>query len=153
MNSELELVIATRHGKQSWGAGLSEVGIEQAESLADAIAELLLLEQTVAVFSSPEARAVETAEIIAETLKVAYQVCDKLKYDEYSDGVEIMTELLSVVGVHQVLIAVTHSSAPSGIINAFSMRYFQKKVHKERAGNGDGCMLCLKTGKVTSRLV
>ncbi len=147
---KLKRVIAIRHGEYSDRTmKLNEEGRQQMQELAERIKQFVLKRQVVEVFSSSEIRAVQSAMMMGSLFGVSPIVCRKLNSDEYDDGGEKMSELLTARNGSDVIIAVTHFKSPSGIINAFATRYFQKEVECMESVKGNGCMLDLKTGNIS----
>lgn len=152
---KLRKVIAVRHGEYS--------GLGSSESLnEDGKAQMALLtvkimglvgNGRVEVLSSPEPRACQSAEIIAKELKCDYRVCQALIFDQHASGLEMMNKMLEVRGGSEVIIAVTHFEAPSGIIEAFARKHFQKQFECREAQKGNGFMLCLETGTITEDIL
>lgn len=150
---KLKRVIAVRHGTDS-ERDLDENGIERMQQLARAIKKRFVkAKQRVEIFSSPYPRATQSAEILAQHLGCSYSVCEVLRYDEFSDGAEMMNALLKARNGSDVIIAVTHYESPSGIVDAFSCRFFQQGAFRRVSEKGDGCTLCMKTGAVEQTLL
>lgn len=151
---KLKQVIAVRHGEfADYTMNLNEEGESQMRALAERLKKLVRKGYTVEVFSSPNARAMQSAEIISKPFGISSVRCEALKSDEYGDGQEKMKALLSLWKGGDVIIAVTHYESPSGIIHAFSLKHFSKPVKCAESEKGDGLMLCMKTGRVTAGLL
>lgn len=150
---KLKRVIAVRHGTDS-GTNLDDNGREQVRRLASAIREKFVrARQVVQIFSSTFPRAVQSAEIIAQELGYEYTLLPVLEGDNFLDGEAMMEELLKARNGSDVLIAVTHYDAPSGIISALSKKFFQRTSSNLISENGDGCTLCMKTGVAMKTLL
>jgi len=150
---ELKQVIAVRHGEYGDGSKeLNAEGFEQIEKLAKQLKTIVKHKHKVAILSSPLTRAKQSAEIIAKQFVGQVETCDELRSDGFGDGAEQMEAILKMRNGADVVIAVTHYEAPSGIINAFSQKLFGLEVSMRESEKGDGLMLCLKTGKVSEAL-
>lgn len=150
----LKYIIAVRHGEYSnLTKELDDCGISQICALASRLSILLAKRKSVEVFSSPSLRAQQSAEIIAREFQTSIKVCDSLRSDEYKDGNQMLEELLSVRNGGDVLIAVTHYVAPSGIINAVCERFRKGRFGCREQAKGDGCMIHLPTGRVTASIM
>lgn len=143
---KLKRVIAVRHGTYS-GSDLSEYGRERVQRLAEAIRKKFVkVKQRVEIFSSPYPRAVQSAEILAKNLGCGHAVLQILEGDEFCEGDAMMEALLTARNGSDVVVAVTHYESPSGIVDAFSRRFFQQGAPCLVSAKGDGCTLCMKTG-------
>ncbi|MCR4311126.1 MAG: histidine phosphatase family protein [Candidatus Taylorbacteria bacterium] len=153
---KLKAAIAIRHGEYSdQTSELNPEGIEQVKFLAGRLKKLVKPRHIVKIFSSPVVRARQSAEILAEHLKTQVQEIGALGYDEFESGQHQMNELLGQKDGVDVIVAVTHFVAPSGIIDAFSRKFFSKTAFEKayESRKGDGHMICLKTGTVTKSLL
>lgn len=146
---KLVRVIVVRHGEYSDCTGkLNLEGVRQMQRLAGHLRKQVQKRQTVEIFSSPTTRAKQSAEIIARQLGVSYSVCPALESGGFDDGQLLMERLLKSRNGGNILIAVTHCEAPSGIINAFAEKYFGVSVNRGESQKGDGYIICLKTGQI-----
>jgi phosphohistidine phosphatase SixA len=123
----MDVVIAVRHGEYS-GSSLIEQGRMDIANLAKIIKQKIGEDTKIHLFHSPETRAVESAEIIAETLGCDLVECEMLSMDTFSAGRRMKENMVENVGDRacDVLIAVTHYDAPAGIIH-----YFRRDLYAE----------------------
>jgi broad specificity phosphatase PhoE len=80
-HGESEANLLNEFSNRGFKHGLTEKGKAQAVSLAQKLGQVAVMR----IFSSPLLRAVQTAEILASELKVAYEISDALR--EYDCGV------------------------------------------------------------------
>lgn len=149
-----KIVFAVRHGKQqAGGVNLSDLGKEQIHRLREILRRLVPTSYKVLILSSPISRARESANIIGEMFGVEHQVCDELRGDDWEDGQKQVDAILAVTDGADVVIAVTHYQAPSGIAHALASSRFERAVDPEVSDNGNGFMVSLETGDVVSDLL
>lgn len=149
----LKMVIAVRHGDcDDLSKELCPFGIQQVSALVEAIRNLTT-DKTVGVVSSTVVRGWQSADIIARALGTSVERSGVLTSDNYNDGEELMKELLARRDGAEVIVAVTHYEAPSGIINAFRQKHFQKGFDCLKSWYGDGCLINLETGEVRRTLL
>jgi phosphohistidine phosphatase SixA len=150
----LKLVVAIRHAEYVGcepDDSLAPRGIDKVKSLAEQISPLVNGSK-VMIFTSWAGRTVQTSEIIKEKLGVPeVTVCRSLYGDDYSDGQEQMDDVLELVGEKDpdVIVAVSHCDAPSGIIDAFARKYLGKKVlGRWESMKGSAIVLDLSSGQI-----
>ena len=144
----MKLVIAGRHG--TYGSqSLTDHGRVEAATLGKEISSRVSGVGSVALVSSPLVRATETAAIIGLALGIGHRECEILRRDLYFYGNDQMEAILELVAGFDVVVAVTHHEAPSGIINAFRQKHFGKKFQMREIQKGSGLVLCLDTGEIS----
>ena len=149
----LKMVIAVRHGEYDRQTKeLDTLGIQQVSALAKAVRNLTT-GKTVEVVSSTTSRGQQSADIIARVLDARIERSGVLTSDQYDDGAELMAELLAKRNGAEVIVAVTHYEAPSGIVNAFRRKHFQAGFDCLESEYGDGCLINLETGEVKETLL
>ncbi len=148
---EAQLIIAVRHGEYD-DRGLTCDGVQQVQDLASRLRQIIPKGHTVAVLSSPMHRAVQSAEIIARKFLCSHTVHSDLSSDDSADG-ELLMQVLTKEYYGETVVAITHYDAPSGIIDAFSRKYFKTPSPPFESPKGNGCMICLKTGKISTRIL
>lgn len=151
MSNQLDLIIAVRHGL-GLGNGLSEPGVQQAEILGRAIMQISG-GKSIEIFTSPFPRAFETAQIIQDITKAhSLTTCKTLQKDGYIDGAEQFEEITeSLTEKANVIVAVSHLDALSGIIHAASMFLNTPRLSYpcREIPKGTALILETKTGRVT----
>lgn len=148
----LRKVIAVRHGEaDDETEQLTEKGRVQASILAQSIQPLTAGASDILLLTSPEDRAVETAAIISVRLnRLAFVRQYFLCWDEYEEGIQNKDEIVQIINDdHQIVIIVSHSHAPSGIIHGFSMDKFRNPFKSEILLNGRGLVLCMESGDIS----
>jgi phosphohistidine phosphatase SixA len=148
----LRKVIAVRHGEADDDTEqLTEKGRIQTAILAQAIRQHTEGISDILLLTSPEDRAVETASIISARLgKLSFVIQHFLRNDEFEEGVSNKDEVAGLIkDHHQIVIIVTHSFSPSGIIHGFSMDNFRAPANPEMLLNGQGLVLCMESGDIT----
>lgn len=143
-----KFVIAIRHGDYS-ERNLTQKGIEDISSVAEKIKDLIV-GKSVALFTSPTTRTVETSCIIAEKFGIEAIKCDSLRNDRYINGQSQMKDIMDLIGDNnpEVVIAVTHFTAPSGIIDAFANEFLGNTVvGKMEIEKGRALILDLSTAE------
>ncbi|MDP2655281.1 MAG: phosphoglycerate mutase family protein [bacterium] len=143
----MKLMIACRHG-HAIGNSLTGPGKQQSSKLAGYIKNKINGASNISLLASPLQRAVETAVIIGKTLGVRHQLCDKLKLIDFKFGQIQMEAILDLAGNSDVVVAVTHHEAPSGIINAFRQKHFDRGAIPEVIHNGSAICLCMEYGDI-----
>ncbi len=152
---KLKQVIAVRHGEYDrMPEKLNSEGVAQIERLSERLKGIIKSGHKVRVLTSPHLRATQSAKILAKQLQVEIEEVFALGLAEFGDGQHQMDEVIAKSGGLDVIVAVTHFVAPSGIIDALSKKFFSKTVFEGEleVQKGDGIMICLKTGTVTKSL-
>ena len=120
--SNLRWVIALRHCSDLNDNELSDVGKKQAQQLADRLFELLREKESLVILSSPQGRAQQTAEIIAQKFGLTTTVCRELVRDQALHGGILREAIERARGNSSAVVAITHYGAPIGIIEAYGGR-------------------------------
>ncbi|MFH1749867.1 MAG: histidine phosphatase family protein [bacterium] len=108
----MEKLVIVRHGEYEYRDGdnhLNREGRKKVIEVASCISEMLSENEGIVIFSSPSTRAVETAEIFADTLGLDISSINQ----ELAIGADSWTEkmivwLTDASKKHKVIIAVTH---------------------------------------------
>ena len=152
--SSLKMVFAIRHGDYSGSTmELDGYGRAQSEFISKKIRTMIPNNFKVIVITSPLQRAMGTAEIIATNLNASVRVCGHLQDDNYDTGNIKRREIISLAMGVDVVVAISHSVSPSGIINAFSKQAFQEEVHCFECRKGNGLMVDLTTRRIITDLL
>ena len=152
MSDNLKLVIAIRHGEDNKDH-LTEQGQKDIRSLAEHLRQIIPPWLVVKVLTSRFSRAIESGDIIAQALDTSTTIDEVLELDRHKYGELMMKAILSSSGDAEAVVVITHYSAPSGIMNAFSSERFQQTVDATICPKGNGHMIDLTTGQVTMDLL
>lgn len=144
----MEIVIVVRHGVDGLDGLLSAYGRRQMEKLVERIAPLCEGKR-IGVFTSELKRAIQSGDVVARRFGGTLQTCKALNMELYDSSRYQVEELLKVVGNSQVVVAITHNAAPSGIANEFSKKHGGQGVAEECSNNGYGFVVSLNDGAVT----
>lgn len=144
-------LITVRHGDYE-GENLTPRGVTQIQNLVDRLTTILgnINGSRVAVLSSTEIRAIESAKIIAKQFGVKnVQQYEDLVNDEFEEETHVQTlEIIEAIPAN-IVIVVTHFDAVPGIINVFRKKYFGDGIPRIENRTGTANLLNLRTGKFT----
>ena len=150
-NNQIDFIIAARDGEHRHH-NLTVAGVQQAIDLGDTIKQLAR-GKCIEIFTSPIARAHETAKIIQDITKAHSLVtCASLERDRYTDGIAQIEEITtSLTDKGNVVVVISHYEAPSGIIHAASSLYGTPRISYpcREIARGEALVLEVKTGTVT----
>lgn len=149
-----QFVIAVRHGEYDRNQNLTPQGVEDIEKLASLIGRIAQ-GKTVALFTSPQKRAVNSANIISDHIHVDPITLRSLSNDGYFDGCRAGKEIIEKLGDQpiEVVITVGHHEAPSGVVNCFSDKFFgveEESSEKEGYPIEDGTAIIFNLEKNTT---
>ncbi len=151
----LKYVIAVRHGdyKDFDLKVLTERGVQQMNTLSQSMRRLITIDCNVILLSSPDARAIESANIIGSLFGIRYRVIPVLSSDRFEQGHEILDTIFPMITEYDVAILVTNYETPSGIMNSLMERCFGSNFPNQGCENGNGFFMDMIQGKVRSDLL
>lgn len=148
---KLKKVIIVRHGHYNFDSTskeLSEIGIEQTNSLVDRIKRKISAIGKAQIFTSNLPRSIHTGKVVSLSLGIDnIKNLFDLELDKYHSRMDVYPVVAKrIQDDTEIVIIVTHFEMPSGLSDCFLREKFGVEVRPDISANSSGFLCFMETG-------